>query len=608
MDDRRMAVALGEFARTLTSDFSVQTFLDRLVEHVVAILRVDGAGVLVMVDETHHRFVASTDPVIRSIERLQLELGEGPCLRAFTSGEYVAVPDLGRDREFSSFSPKAAATGMCAVYSFPMRLDSGRLGVLEVWSAQPLQMSDEDLAGAQTLADVAAAYLFNADARRQSDESVAELAAKALRDPLTGLPNRTDLQHKMDGVMTRSRESQTFAALLFIDIDRFKAVNDTWGHQVGDEVLYELVRRLQPLVPPGGCFARLSGDEFVLLCEGLSDLGQAEDVAGRILVALAEPFLVGELSLGVTVSIGIAFAGHNRETPDAALVHADAAMYRAKAQGGRRFAVASTLNPIFTDPRQPVGRDLAAGLGADALHLVYQPIFGARDDEPVAVEALLRWEHPQLGALSPLEIVTAAQRVGLSMPLLRWVLGQVSSDLLRWDGLLGPAAPPVAGVNMAFRELMHPDVVPLVTQVLTEQSLPPDRICLEITEDVFLADATEAAHHLESLHALGLGVALDGFGDGFSSLVDLKTLPVTAVKIGRAFVAGVVESPVDQAIVSAVVHLSDELGLTVVAEGVETVAQHDLVRDLGCDQMQGRLLAAPLPAERLEALLAAPAG
>ena len=264
MDERRLAVALAEFARTLTADFSIQEFLDHVVEHVVQVLGVSGAGILLMDDVTHHRFVASSDDVIRSIESTQLDLGEGPCMLAYTSGEHVAVPDLAQDEQFPSFSPNAVAAGMGAVYSFPLLLDDSRLGALELWSAEPRRLSKADLQGAQILADVAAAYLYNANVRRESDKSVAELAVKAMRDPLTGLPNRSDLQHRLDGVMTRSRESHTFAGLLFIDVDHFKAVNDTYGHQVGDEVLLERTasvalggdRRRSPARAPaggGGC-------------------------------------------------------------------------------------------------------------------------------------------------------------------------------------------------------------------------------------------------------------------------------------------------------------------------------------------------------------------
>ena len=524
---------------------------------------------------------------------LQLEQGEGPCLEAYRTGRHVAVPDLVEDNQFAEFSPLALAAGLGAVYSFPLRLDGARLGALEVYTALPCELTDEEITAAQVLADVAAAYLFNAEARRLSHESLETLHARTLHDALTGLPNRVQLHDRLDKLMVTPPAGDAFAALLFLDIDRFKSVNDAFGHASGDLLLIEFVRRVQPVVPLGGMLARLSGDEFVLLMEGITDAAAAEDVAARAVAAIDETFAIGAAGIAVTVSIGIAFVGPGRDGPGVALAKADAAMYEAKQQGGRRHVTAtSAQDPLRSDPRRTIESGLAAAIRDHALHLVYEPIVDALSSRLVGVEARLGWEHPALGPLATQDVLTAARRVGLSAPLLSWVLTTVCRDLQQWDGSAAGAAPDFVGVDVALRELLQPELVEIVSDVLASSGLPGSRLCLEITEDIYLGDDSDACRTLRWLRALGVRVALDGFGNGFSSLLDVKTFPVDVVKIGPAFVAGAAESAVDRAILAAVVHLARSLDLAVVAEGVTTVAQLRGVRDLGCHWVQGPYVAA----------------
>ncbi len=595
MDQQRLTTALVEFARTLTSEFSIQTLLDSLVEHVVHVVGVTGAGVLLMDDEHRHRFVAASDGIIRRIEVLQLEKGEGPCLEAFRTGTYVAIPDLATDTQFDEFSPVACAAGLGAVYSFPLRIDDTRLGALEVYTALPARLDADEVTAAQVLADVAAAYLFNAEARRLSHESLETMQTQSLHDALTGLPNRLQLHDRLDKLMAGSADG-TFTALLFLDIDRFKSVNDAFGHAAGDLLLIEFVRRVQPVVPVGGMFARLSGDEFVLVCEGLTDVAAAQQVAARAVAAIDETFAIGAAGIAVTVSVGIAFCGPGRDCPDVALAKADAAMYEAKQKGGRRHVTASSSGiPLSADPRRTIESGLAAAIRDDQLHLVYEPIVDASTARLVGVETSLGWEHPELGSLPAPDILSAARRVGLSVPLLRWVLSTVCDRLQDWDERLPDDAPGFVGINVALRELLQPELVEIMSEALASSRLPGRRLCFEITEDIYLGDDSSASRTLHWLRAIGVRIALDGFGNGFSSLLDVKTFPVDVVKIGPAFVAGASDSEVDQAIVAAVVHLARSLDLKVVAAGVATAAQLCHVRDLGCHWVQGPFCSVATP-------------
>lgn len=344
MDERRLAGVLVDFARTLTADFSIEKILDRLVDGVTDILPVTGSGVLLMENEREHRFIAASDARIRRIESLQIDLCEGPCLNAYRTGQATVIRDLNKDTKFPRFSRGAVAEGMGAVYSFPLRGGEKCLGALELYATQPVDLSPEELSVAQTLADVAAAYLFNAEARADAEERAASLEEETLHDPLTGLPNHVLIRDRLTQAMTRSRRSRKLAAVLFLDVDKFKSVNDMYGHLVGDSVLQQLVQRVQHVLRTEDTFARLHGDEFVVVCEGLEAPKRAEEVAHRILASLDQPLAAASSIVPISLSIGIAFLRPGDATPDEALHQADVAMYEAKRSGGGRHAIAESVD------------------------------------------------------------------------------------------------------------------------------------------------------------------------------------------------------------------------------------------------------------------------
>jgi diguanylate cyclase (GGDEF)-like protein len=603
MDERRLAAVLIDFARTLTADFSLEATLDVLAKRVPEVIPVTGAGVLLMDSETDHHFVAATDDVILRIERLQVDLGEGPCLEAYRTGERVGVPDLASDRRFPQFSAQAATAGLGAVFSFPLRLYHDQIGALELYAAEPLELADDDVTGAQTLADVMAAYLFNAAARTEAAESMATLRQQALHDPLTGVPNRTLLRDRLDRAVHASERSRTLVGVLFLDVDRLKAINDGLGHQAGDEALQGIVERVREVLRPGDTLGRLSGDEFVVVCDGLTSSSQAQQVADRIHASLEEPLPIAGRAILVSVSIGIAFAGHGHGTAADALSQADAAMYEAKDRGGGSRVTASVVPLSEAGRRRDLDGDLVRALDQGDLRVEYQPIVDATTDAWTGVEALLRWSHPRLGPVPPREILAAAERLGLTLELARWMLRRACRDAHRWQRHDGLESAAYVATNASAHELLHPGYAAMVRGVIDQDGVPPGRLCIELTEDILLDDDVTAGQVLRELADLGIVLALDGFGTGYSSLAHLKAFPVTVVKIDRSFVSGPEESPVDEVIVAAVTALAHRLGISVVAEGVETAEQLHRVRRAGSERFQGYLYSRPVPVDALERLM-----
>lgn len=332
--EKLLSAILSDFARTLTADFPMQRILDHLVERLVEVLPVTAAGVRLISDGKVPEHVAASDGSALRYEELQSELGGGPCMIAYETRAAVVVPDLAAETQTSVFAERAVATGLAAVFAFPLRHGEGCLGALQLYCATPTVLGSDDFHVAQTLADVVAAYLLNAHARDEAVHAAAEFQHWALHDPLTGLPNRRLLDERLQHAAQRANRSHTSAAVLFADLDHFKQVNDTYGHQVGDELLIAVARRLKAHARPGDTLARVSGDEFVFLCEDLESAADAEGLARRINQSFDLPFLLSGIPLKVTASIGVAFAGPGERVSDELIMHADTAMYRAKRRGG----------------------------------------------------------------------------------------------------------------------------------------------------------------------------------------------------------------------------------------------------------------------------------
>ena len=605
--DRQLADLLSEFARTLVTDFPIQAILDHLVDRIVDVLPISAAGVTLIAPGMHPRYVAASDEAALRFEQLQTELAEGPCIAAYDTGKAVAVPDLRVDDRFPTFAPRAVEEGLLAVFTFPLRQGDNQLGALDMYRDVPGPLDAGAMMAAQTLADVAAAYLLNAQARADLQAS-SDLAREiALHDTLTGLPNRLLLVQRLDHAILRCQRSDKIVAILFIDLDHFKSINDTYGHHVGDELLVSVANRLSGLLRAGDTLARLGGDEFVILCEDLDEASQGAPLAARIGASLAESFPLTDVEVQVSVSVGIAFAGRGNHGSEHVLQIADTAMYQAKRQGGARHATVDIREQRLANHRATLNRDLRGALARGELRTEYQPIVSTANGRITGAEALLRWTHPTHGIVAPETAVPLAERSGLITEIGRWVLERACIDRHQWP------RPEQSGelqisVNVSAHQLMAPDFAATVASVLADTKTDPELVTLEVTESVFLRDSERALLALRDLKQIGVMLALDDFGTGYSSLSYLKRFPVDVVKIDRVFISDLDYNPDSRLIVNAVVALAHGLCMSVVAEGVESAEQYKEVAALDCDSCQGFYFAAPSSADSLDTLLASGGG
>jgi diguanylate cyclase (GGDEF)-like protein len=420
------------------------------------------------------------------------------------------------------------------------------------------------------------------------------LAHRVLHDPLTDLPNRTLFLDRLALALARLRRNEASIAVLFIDLDDFKMVNDSLGHGAGDRLLVELGERLRRAIRPSDTIARFGGDEFVVLCEDITDARGAVAVGERIVDAASVPFLLDGREMYVSASVGVALALDADATPETLLRDADAAMYRAKERGRGRVEVFDEALRVRIMERLDLENGLRRALQRDELRVYYQPEVSLSQDRMVAVEALVRWEHPERGLLEPADFIPLAEETGLIVDIGEWVLGQACRQVAAWRA---NGADIDVAVNMSARQLVQPDIVEVVRRALDESGLPPDALCLEITESAVMRDPEATLATLTLVKELGVKVALDDFGVGFSSLAQLKEmLPLHALKVDRSFISGLADDERNSAIVAAVVMMANTLGLTAIAEGVETEAQAQQARALGCDISQGYFFTAPEPA------------
>ena len=433
----------------------------------------------------------------------------------------------------------------------------------------------------------------------------AELERLALYDSLTGLPNRALFSDRLTHAIDRRGRSHA-TAVYFLDVDRFKRINDSLGHSAGDEVLREVAARIQRTIRPEDTVARFGGDEFTVLCESVGGVLEAVGVADRLQRELAEPVYAGGAELRLSASIGIAIAEPGDEMNGSRLVEdADAAMYRAKERGGARTELFDMAMRERAVEELSIEQELQRGLERGELRLFYQPIVNLENGEMVGAEALIRWEHPERGLLTPDKFLPVAEESGLIVQVGSWAVGEACRRLRDWDRLNGHGSPFGLAVNLSARELTHPDVVTTVLNAVRRSALDPHRLTIEVTESTAMADRETGFRALRELSAAGVRIAIDDFGTGYSSLDHLREMPADILKIDRSFVAGMAANSPDSALVAAAIAMGRALDMQVVAEGIETAEQVTDLRELACPLGQGYLFARPLPPEELDGLLEA---
>ncbi|HXN39600.1 MAG TPA: EAL domain-containing protein [Solirubrobacteraceae bacterium] len=429
----------------------------------------------------------------------------------------------------------------------------------------------------------------------------AELRHLALHDPLTGLPNRVLALDRAEQMLARARRQQVPVAALYLDIDGFKHVNDTFGHAAGDELLRMVASRLASAVREGDTAARLGGDEFVVLVEGSALDAGPELVAERLLDVLRQPYDInGEVGrrLSVTASVGVALG--QRDSADRLLRDADLALYEAKAAGRSRYTIFTSGMQTIAKDRLTLEMDLAEALTSEQLFLVYQPTFELQSQRVIGVEALIRWRHTTRGLIAPLDFIPLAEQSGLIVPIGRWVLDEACRQAAAWwrhGHEIG------VSVNVSGRQLDSDELIEDVCRALDESALDPVALTLEITETTLMRDVQAAATRLRELKQLGVRIAIDDFGTGYSSLAYLRQLPADALKIDRSFVSGIADSNDSAAVIRTLVALGKALHIETLAEGIEQDAQLKTLQREHCDHGQGFLFSRPLDADAVEQFL-----
>lgn len=428
-----------------------------------------------------------------------------------------------------------------------------------------------------------------------SRESEAEITRLANLDPLTKLPNRLLFNARLQLSIMNARRSQRKIALLFLDLDRFKHINESLGHAVGDQLLQSLVPRLQAHVGPDDTLARLGGDEFAVLIEDVSPLREPEVMAQRILDSLAAPFILNGKEFYTSASIGICVFPDDAGDADTMVKNTEAAMYRAKGDGKNSYRAYTSELTVSALERVLLETNLRHAMKHDELFVHYQPLVSLKSGALVGAEALLRWRHGGAGLIEPAKFIPLAEETGLIVPLGEWVLSQACAQVKAWDEAGVPSLD--IGVNLSGYQFQRGTIARTVRKALSRAAVEPNRLILEVTENFLMEEAADIAAALGTLKTLGVQLAIDDFGTGYASLSALRRLPFHTLKIDRSFVRNVNEDPDAAAIVKAIIAMAHNLGLTVVAEGVETLSQERFLKHAGCDEAQGFLYSPALSPE-----------
>jgi diguanylate cyclase (GGDEF)-like protein len=440
-------------------------------------------------------------------------------------------------------------------------------------------------------------------ARRQLQQRTGELHHQALHDALTGLPNRALVMDRMEQMLARDRRYRTTSGALFLDLDDFKNVNDTLGHGAGDQLLIAVTERLAGTLRTVDTIGRMGGDEFVVLVDGAALDVALELVAQRLLDVMRRPFVLDEASMPLTVGLSIGIASGERDSPGDLLRAADVALYQAKAAGKNRYAIFDPQMQSSISRRAALESGLRSALASNEYRLVYQPIYNLGDLTVVAVEALLRWDSPRHGIIPPDEFVPILEQTGQIREVGRWVLTEACRQMAAWRAK-GDVLD--VSVNVSARQLDDDGIVTDIRAALQVSGLPASSLIIEITETALMRNVEVAARRLRAVKALGVKIAVDDFGTGYSSLAYLRQFPVDSLKIDRMFTNAVTSSPESKALIGTLVQLGKDLGLTTLAEGVETTEEMDLLRGADVTQAQGFLLAHPLDPGTLESQFLAP--
>jgi diguanylate cyclase (GGDEF)-like protein/PAS domain S-box-containing protein len=549
----------------------------------------------------HRRETWGVDvPEIREIQqgvdRIRVEPrlhGTGLLRKAFTYAQPVWISDVTLDSTFGR-EHLARRAGLRAAFAFPLVRGQDVLGVLEFFHGDVREPDPLLIEIAAALGSEIGQYIV----RMQAEQAVKYMA---MHDALTRLPNRGMFNERLASAIAVAQRHERTLAVLFVDLDRFKVINDTLGHEAGDEVLREVASRLVRNLRRGDTVARLGGDEFIVLLEDVPDPLYMGSVSHKLIGALAAPFSIREREYRVTASIGVSAFPADGNDPETLLKHADLAMYRAKERGRNAFEFYSERLGAGSLERLRLESGLRRALERDELTLHFQPQIEACTGRIVGMEALVRWQHPEMGLLAPSRFIRLAEETGLIVAVGDWVLNTACRAHREWQRMRIP--PARLAVNLSPRQFLHAGLVKDTLNTLEDTGCSGRYLEMEITEGMVMNDPANAVATMEELKRSGIRIAMDDFGTGYSSLAHLKHFPIDSLKVDRSFIADV---PVDEgnvAITQAIIAMARTLQLTVIAEGVETAAQFNFLRSRGCDEVQGYYFSPPLAFEEATALL-----
>jgi diguanylate cyclase (GGDEF)-like protein len=517
----------------------------------------------------------------------------GTCGPAAWFGRLTISPDLASDPKWAPIIELVQSAGLAHCWSMPIKAAGEEvLGTLAFYGRQPREPLPEHLELIEDCAQVAAIAI-------ERNQTLERLSHDARHDGLTGLANRRAIFEELDAAIERV-DRQTAAAVLFIDLDGLKEMNDTLGHDRADEMIHEVAQRLSLTIREHDFVGRFGGDEFVVIAEGIVDAAEAGELASRLLEAIAQPLPVLDGKV-ITASIGIALVRSNAVDAREAIRNSDAAMYAAKRSGRDRCMFAEEGHQPQAGRRLQIARELRGAEVRGEMRLVFQPVIALPTMRIVGVEALLRWTSPTFGEVSPVEFIPIAERAGTIVPIGAWVLRESCETMARLAQLGFDLE---LNVNVSAFQVSQPDFPLWVRQTVAHAEFPVTRLGLEITETALMRPDVTTTYNLHELNALGAQIVVDDFGTGYSSLTWLKQHPFSSIKIDRSFISDLADDKGDRAIVAGVIGMANALGCVVTAEGVETEQQLAALRALGCGRAQGFLLARPIPVDELTALLA----
>ncbi|MCJ2011801.1 putative bifunctional diguanylate cyclase/phosphodiesterase [Methylobacterium sp. J-076] len=528
---------------------------------------------LLMIDAAG-RVIASTAPALRLFTELKLEPTTAPSTRQLL---HALCAGTGQPRS-EVFQSLRQARDLRVAVSFEV---AGHGQTLHI-ELQPV--GDDWVA---TVEDVS---------RRKASEARADEMAR--QDPLTGLPNRLLLRERLSHALARLERNGEACALLLVDLDRFKPVNDTLGHPIGDALLKKVADRLRSTVRPTDTIARIGGDEFVILQAGVRDAASTQALARRLVDLIGRTYMVEGHLLTIGASVGVALAPEDGADADKLLKNADLALYRAKLDGRGTYRFFEPEMDARMQARRKLELDMRQGLARREFQLHYQPQLQLESDRLIGCEALIRWCHPERGMISPLDFIPLAEEIGLIVPIGEWVIRQACRDAMTWPDHMSVA------VNVSPAQFKSDRLVETIISALASSGLSAQRLEVEITEGVLLRENEKTLQTLHRLRELGVRVSMDDFGTGYSSLSYLRSFPFDKIKIDRSFIKDLTSKPDGEAIIRAIAGLGKSLGMTTVAEGVETSEQMQRIRLEGCTDVQGYLISKPIPADDLLSFLA----